>query len=212
MSLKDIKLKPEGGRPKLLDSVARMPKTAMKDMWLKSKDISISELKGTPFASQQGESSNAPANRAGEQMLAGAEGVAGKGVDLTLHGGKKLLGSIRTKPSMAVKAANRSINGAKRATKGVKTAYHSVQAAQKTAQVTAKTTQKAAQAARAATKVTAVGIKAAAKATVAAVKSTIAAIKGLSTIIAAGGWVAVLIIVIICAVAMIIGVWGGGLW
>lgn len=209
--MKDIKLKPEGSKPRLLDSVVRLPKTAMKDMWLKSRQKAVEETKETPFAGQQGEPSNAPTNRAGEQILSGSKGIAQKSVDLTLQGGKKMVRSIRTKPSMSVKATNRSIKEVSRAAKGVKTAQHSVQAAQKTAQVTAKTTQKAAQAARAAAKAAAAGIKAAAKATVAAVKSTIAAAKGLGAIIAAGGWVAVLIIVIICAVVMIIGV-GFGVW
>lgn len=88
--MKEIKTKPEGGKPKLLESAAKAPKTAMKDLWLKSKDKSISELKETPFASQRGESSNAPANSAGDQMLSGIETTAKKGADLTYRGGKKL--------------------------------------------------------------------------------------------------------------------------
>ena len=88
--MKEIKTKPEGGKPKLLESAAKAPKTAMKDLWLKSKEKSISELKETPFASQQGESSNAPANTAGDQMLSGMESTAKKGADLTYRGGKKL--------------------------------------------------------------------------------------------------------------------------
>ena len=66
--MKEIKTKPEGGKPKLLESAAKAPKTAMKDLWLKSKEKSVSEIKETPFASQQGESSNAPANTAGDHM------------------------------------------------------------------------------------------------------------------------------------------------
>lgn len=88
--MKEIKTKPEGGKPKLLDKAAKAPKTAMKDLWLKSKDKSISELKETPFASQRGESSNAPANTAGDQMLSGMETAAKKGANLTYRGGKKL--------------------------------------------------------------------------------------------------------------------------
>ena len=62
----------------------------MKDAWLKSKEKAVSELKGTPFASQQGETSNAPANSAGDQMLSGIETTVKKGADLTYRGGKKL--------------------------------------------------------------------------------------------------------------------------
>ena len=43
MPLKEIKTKPEGGKPKLLESAAKAPKTAMKDLWLKSKEKSVSE-------------------------------------------------------------------------------------------------------------------------------------------------------------------------
>lgn len=88
--MKEIKTKPEGGKPKLLESAAKAPKTAMKDLWLKSKEKSVSEIKETPFASQQGESFNAPANTAGDQMLSGIESIAKKGADLTYRGGKKL--------------------------------------------------------------------------------------------------------------------------
>ena len=90
MPLKEIKQKPDSKKPKLLESAAKAPKTAMKDLWLKSKDKSISELKETPFASQRGESSNAPANSAGDQMLSGMETAAKKGANLTYRGGKKL--------------------------------------------------------------------------------------------------------------------------
>ena len=86
--MKEIKTKPEGGKPKLLESAAKAPKTAMKDFWLKSKEKSVSEIKETPFANQQGESSNAPANTAGDQMLSGMESTAKKGADLTYRGGK----------------------------------------------------------------------------------------------------------------------------
>ena len=88
--MKEIKTKPKGGRPKLLESAAKAPKTAMKDVWLKSKERAVSELKETPFASQQGETSNAPANSAGDQMLSGMESTVRKDADLTYRGGKKL--------------------------------------------------------------------------------------------------------------------------
>lgn len=185
--MKDIKLKLEGGRPRLLDSAARVPKTAMKDVWLKSRQKAVEEAKETPFAGQRGESSNSPANSAGEQILSGAEGIAGRGANLTRRSGRKLAQSVarsvKSQSQVAVKTTSRTVKGAGQAARSVK----------------------AAQTARAAAKAAATSIKAAAKATVVAVKSTIAAIKGLGAIIAAGGWVAVLIIVIICAVTMIVG-------
>ena len=111
MPLKEIKTKPEGGKPKLLDKAAKVPKTAMKDLWLKSKEKSISELKETPFASQRGESSNAPANSAGDQMLSGIESAAKKGADLTYRGGKKLAQTTARKVKEKREVSRLSWNG-----------------------------------------------------------------------------------------------------
>lgn len=255
--MKEIKTKTEGGKPRFLDSAVKVPKTAMKDAWLKSKEKAVSELKGTPFASQQGETSNAPANSAGDQMLSGIETAAKKGADFTYRGGKKLAqttarkvnekreisrtlseaknagskateitkdtaSKIRTKntaakavkgkPQKAVKTASRSMKSVKNSAKGIKTAQRSAKTAQqaaktaqKTAQATAKAAQKAAQAAKATAKATIAGVKAAVRVTIAAVKATIAAVKGLIAAIAAGGWVAVVIILLICLIALIVG-------
>ena len=222
----------------------------MKDAWLKSKEKAVSELKGTPFASQQGETSNAPANSAGDQMLSGIETTAKKSANITYRGGKKLAqttarkvkekreisrtlseaknagskateitkdtaSKIRTKntaakavkgkPQKAVKTASRSMKGVKNSAKGIKTAQRSAKTAQQTAKAAAKASQKAAQAARTAARATVTGVKAAARVTVAAVKATIAAVKGLVAAIAAGGWVAVVIILLICLIALIVG-------
>ena len=93
----------------------------------------------------------------------------------------------------------------KLSTQGIKTAQRTAKATQQTAKAAAKATQKAAQAAKATAKSAATGAKAAVKATAAAVKATIAAVKGLISAIAAGGWVAVLIILLICLIAMVSG-------
>ena len=86
----------------------------------------------------------------------------------------------------------------KQSTKGIKTAQRTAKTTQQTAKAAAKATQKTAQAAKATAKSAATGAKAAAKA-------TIATVKGLITAIAAGGWVAVLIILLICLIAMVSG-------
>lgn len=54
-------------------------------------------------------------------------------------------------------------------------------------------------------KITVKTAKAVVKATVAAVKATVAARKGIIAAIAAGGWIAIAVIVAICAVALVIG-------
>ena len=87
------------------------------------------------------------------------------------------------------------------AQKGVKTAQQTAKAAVKTAKVTVKAAQRAAQAAKAAVKF----IKVAAKAIVAAVKAAVAAIKGIVAAIAAGGWIAVVVILLICMIGLVVG-------
>ena len=241
--MKEIKTKPEDRKPRLMDEAAKVPKTAMKDLWLKSKEKSVAELKETPFASQRGESSNDPANHAGEQMLSGIETTVKRGAELTYQGGKKLaqttirrikekreisrslseaknaggstvetvkntaskirtkntsVKSIKGKPQKAVKNASRSMKSIKQSTKGIKTAQRTAKTTQQTAKAAAKATQKTVQAAKATAKSAATGAKA-------AVKATIATVKGLISAIAAGGWVAVLIILLICLIAMVSG-------
>jgi hypothetical protein len=110
-----------------------------------------------------------------------------------------------------VKTAKKTVKAAKTT---IKTSRTTVKMAAKTANATAKTAQRAAQAARAAARVAIATAKAVVKAVIAAVKATIAAIKGLIALIAAGGWVAIVIIIIIALVAFILssplGIFAGG--
>lgn len=105
-----------------------------------------------------------------------------------------------------IKTAQKSIKTAQKTAKTtIKTTQQAAKAAQKTAQATAKAAKAAAQAARAAAKAAVVTAKAVVKATIAAVKAIIAATKALIAAIAAGGWVAVVVIVVICLIALIVG-------
>lgn len=123
----------------------------------------------------------------------------------------------QTARSAGQKTVKTGVKGAvKSAEKTVKTAEKTCKAAIKTAEVTAKTTAKAAQtAAKAAQKAAAVARQtaiaaykaavAAAKATAAAVKAIMAGVKALIAAIAAGGWVAIVVVVVICLIALIVG-------
>lgn len=102
-------------------------------------------------------------------------------------------------PKKGIKAASK---GTKNAAKGTKTA---ARAAVKGTKVAVKGTVKAAQLIKRAAIATAKFVKVAVKAIIAAVKAVVAAVKGIVAAIAAGGWVAVLIIVIIVIVALVIG-------
>ena len=131
-------------------------------------------------------------------------------------------------PRVSAKSTSKSIKTTKKglkdtakgtvktAKKSAKTAERSAKTAVKTARQTAKTTRKSAQAAvkaaktsakvsRVATKNAVQTAKAAVKTITALVKMAIAAIKGLVTIIIAGGWIAVLIIIITSLVGLFAG-------
>ena len=95
-------------------------------------------------------------------------------------------------PKKGIKAASK---GTKNAVKGTKT----------TAKATAKGTVKAAQFIKRAAVATVKFVKVAVKAIIAAAKAVVAAVKGIIAAIVAGGWVAVLIIVIIVIVACVVG-------
>ena len=117
--------------------------------------------------------------------------------------GKK---TIKTVGRGSAKTAQKTVKTAERTAKtAVKTTQQAAKAAQKTAQATVKATQRAIQAARATAKAVAVGVKAAVKATIAAVKAIIAATKALVAAIAAGGWVAVVVIIVICLIGLLLG-------
>lgn len=116
-----------------------------------------------------------------------------------------------------IKSAQRTVKTAQRTAKGtvktaqhtfktaIKTAGHTEKAAQKTAQATAKAAKMTAHAARVTAKTAATTAKAAAKSVSATVKAMIASVKALVAAIAAGGWVAILAIVIICLIGLIVG-------
>ena len=120
--------------------------------------------------------------------------------------------TIRQAADTGVKSIKEATKGTvKTAQRSIKTAGHTARAAVKTSQAakttakTAQTTQKAAQAARLAARAAAVSAKTAAKAMVAAIKAIIAAAKGLTALIAVGGWIAVVVILVICLAGLLLG-------
>ena len=92
----------------------------------------------------------------------------------------------------------------KTAEKTAKTAEQTAKAAKKTAEASAKAAKKAAEAAREAAKAAAKAAKVIAKAVVAAVKAIIAEVKELIALIAEGGWVSVIVILIIALFALVL--------
>ena len=114
--------------------------------------------------------------------------------------------SVKQITKGAGKTARRSVKTAEKTARAtIKTSQQAAKAAQRTAQAAAKASHRAAQAARAAAKATAVTLKAAVKATISAVKAIIAATKALISALAAGGWVAVVVVIVICLIGLLVG-------
>lgn len=84
----------------------------------------------------------------------------------------------------------------------IKTSKEVAKKTEKTAKETIKASKRAMQIAKETAKRTAQGVKMAVKATVSAIKAIIAGTKALVAAIVAGGWVAVIVIIVICLVAL----------
>lgn len=117
--------------------------------------------------------------------------------------------AVKTSARTAVKNSQQSVKVAKHTVKttekaAVKTAEVSAKLSQKAAQAAVKAAQTAAKAAQAAAKAAAAAAKAAAKAIAAVIKWIAAAVKALIAAIAAGGWVAVVIIVVVALIAVVL--------
>ena len=124
----------------------------------------------------------------------------------TVDRGRKTVKQASSTVKGTIKTASKSIKTAEKTAKAsIKTTQQAAKAAQRTAQATARAARAAAHATRAAAKAAVTAAKGAAKATIAAVKAIIAATKALIAAIAAGGWIAVLVIVIICLIGLLIG-------
>ena len=141
-------------------------------------------------------------------------------VQKTNAAGQRSVSSVKQGTKGTVKTTEKTV---KTTEKSVKTAERSVKTAEKSVKTAEKVGEKAAKAAEKAAKVAKeVAVKAAkaaekaaemtAKAIQAAVKAIVAAIKALVAAVAAGGWVAVVIILVIALVAAIICVCFGLFW
>ena len=158
----------------------------------------------------------------GESQSSFARGPKASGSRSVKEPGKAL-SKVEKTGKKAVKSTGKTVKTAEKAVKtaeqtaktSVKTAEKTVKTSEQVAKTTAKTAQKAAQAAAKAAKATAKAMQAAAKAAAkaaqtaakaieAAIKAIIAAIKGLIAAIAAGGWVAVVIILVIALIVTVL--------
>ena len=127
-------------------------------------------------------------------------------------GGRKIVKTVRSGRKTAERTAKQTIKTAEHSSRQAvkttqrtaKTAQQTVKTAQRSAQAAVKATQRGVQATRATAKAAATTAKAAAKATVAAIKAAIAATQELIAAIAAGGWVVLVVVLLICIVGLLI--------
>lgn len=151
-----------------------------------------------------------------ESALEDTGKAAKKTVQRTNDGGKRLYKEIRRTRKEADTIKQTAKSTAKTLQKSINTGQRTVKTAQQTAKTTVKTAEKTAKSAKKTAEATAKSSKMAAqatykaavvtaKATAAAVKAAIAGVKALVAAIAAGGFVSVVIIIIICIIALIAG-------
>lgn len=136
----------------------------------------------------------------------GAKPVQQSGERTIRQSGKR---AARRSANSTVKTARKGVKTVKRTVKSgktaVKTAQRTVKAARKAGQAAAKGARLAAKAGQAAARAAVTGAKVAIKVTAAIVKAIAAAVKALIAAIAAGGWVAVVAIVVIAVLAFVVG-------
>lgn len=161
------------------------------------------EMQSEKFGGKAAKTAERTARQTGSKTVKTAEKSTTKTIKQSASSaGKKTIKTV----GKSGKTAAKSVKTAERTAKtAIKTTKQAAKAAQKTAQASAKAAQKAAQAAKATAKAAVAAIKVAVKATIAAVKAIIAGVKALVAAIAAGGWVAVVVILVICLVALILG-------
>jgi len=119
--------------------------------------------------------------------------------------------AVKSTAKGSVKTAEIGVKTAQATSKAtIKTAEQTAKATKEAAKASAKAAQKAAQAAKATAKATAEATKTAVRATIAAVKAIIAGTKALISALIAGGWVSVVIILIVVLLGCAVSLFGGG--
>ena len=119
--------------------------------------------------------------------------------------------AVKSTAKGSVKTAERGVKTAQATSKAtIKTAEQTAKATKEAAKVSAKAAQKAAQAAKVTAKATAEATKTAVRDTIAAVKVIIAGTKALISALIAGGWVSVVIILIVVLLGCAVSLFGGG--
>lgn len=215
----DIKVKKKGDI-----AIKTLDRTAIMSSKLKENIVDIRDKTKESYETNENSSQEYAGNKIQNKVNSTAYYTGHKGNQIgrrsfketkeNIKKGKETISKIKGKIQKAKeikKAGEKTVKTAKRTVKATK---KTIKTAEKTAKVTIKTTKQAVktttrvakrtvQMAKATAKATIKAIQVAVKVTVATVKAIIAATQALISAIIAGGWVAVLIIVIIALIAMI---------
>ena len=147
-------------------------------------------------------STSSKATSAGRKSIRTVEQTASKSVKQSARSTGKQ--TVKTAQKGTVKTVKTSVKTAEKTSKAaIKTTKQAAKAAEKTAKATAKAAQKAAKAAQQAAKLAAKAAKAAIQLLIKIIKAIIATLQKLISAIIAGGWVSVVVILIICMIALI---------
>jgi hypothetical protein len=179
--------------PKTFKKTVAMPKAYAKQEMVHQHKSMLAKAKSSGVSSYVDEKSENPINEASDRIESSIKAVGHKAGSHSIRSLKK----IKKTAKDAFRHRNSTVKMAKAAKTGNKTARTAVKSsktAAKTIQKTAKTTAKSIKhTAKTAIKVTKLSVKA----IVAASKAAVAAVKGLASLIAAGGWVAIVIIIVV---------------
>ena len=215
--MKEIRTKPTSNKPKVLDKVSRLPrntKNALINIRDKAKEIDTRDMQKTPenyAVDKIADKASGGAQKAGDEAKKRAKQLADRGRQAV----KRQLQNTHKVGGKTASAAKKSAKGTiKTVDKGIKTAKHTVKAAKRTIKTSKQAIKVAAKSAKTTTKVSVrtvkaskaavTGVKLLAKAIATAVKAAAAAIKSLAAAIAAGGWIVIVIIIVVGAILFIV--------
>ena len=191
--MNQIKTKPNGVLPKTISKATATPKAYVKQEMVRHHKFMLAKAKSSGVSSYAEEKSENPINETSDRFESSIKYIEHK---IGSHSNRSLKKVIKAAKD-AFRYSNSTVKTAKTAKAGNKTARIAVKSsktAAKTIQRTAKTTVKGIKhTAKTAIKVTKLSIKA----IVAASKAVVSAVKGLASLIAAGGWVAIVIIIVV---------------
>ena len=193
-------------------TIKTIDKAAIASERMKSAYVGIKEKAEKGYYADE----NSATEYAADRISYAADRVKDEGIHQFNKQGQKMIKStarnaekaVKTTAKGTVKTTEKGIKTAQATSKAaIKTTETSVKTAQAAAKASAKTAQKAA---KVTAKATAEATKATVRATIAAVKAIIVGTKALISALIAGGWIAVVIILIVVLLGCAVSLFGGG--